>query len=30
MVNKNSDQATISGNLNFKFIEGPVKEKEEK
>mgnify|MGYP003645316090 CR=1 FL=1 len=29
MVNKNSDQATISGNLNFKFIEGPVKEKEE-
>ena len=29
MVNKNSDQATISGNLNFKFIEGPVKKKEE-
>ena len=29
MVNKNSDQATISGNLNFKFIEGSIKKKGE-
>ena len=29
MVNKNSDQATISGNLNFNFIKGPIKKKEE-
>tara|TARA_R100001132_G_C3208767_1_gene52667 strand:- start:15 stop:572 length:558 start_codon:yes stop_codon:yes gene_type:complete len=30
MVNKNSDQATISGNIDFKFNQSPVLKKEKK